>query len=58
MIEKKKNRSGHVGVGTQLHPNFLQQKSAASYHWGMGPLYRSLIKINSVEVFFSAIHNV
>ena len=57
-MKEKKNRSGHVGVGTQLHPNFLQQKSAASDHWAMGPQHRYLIKINSVEVFFSAIHTV
>ena len=29
MKEKKKNGSRHTGVGTQLHPNFLQRKSAA-----------------------------
>ena len=26
-MKEKKNGSRHVGVGTQLHPNFLQRKS-------------------------------
>ena len=36
--KKKKNGSRDAGVGTQLHPNFLQRKSATSDHWAMRPL--------------------
>ena len=38
MKEKKKIEVDTPGVGTQLHPNFLQRKSAASDNWAMRPL--------------------
>ena len=56
-MKKKKNGSRHAGVETQLHPNVLQRKSAVTDHWAMRPLRRYLVKINSVEVFFSAINS-
>ena len=40
MKAKKTYGSRHSGVGTQLHPNFFQQKSAEPDHWAMRPLRR------------------
>ena len=42
----------------KLHSNLLWQKSAVFNHRAMRPLHNFILKINSVEVSFSAIHTV
>ena len=42
----------------KLPPDYLQRKSAATDHLAMRLLLRLNVKINTFEVFFSAIHTV
>ena len=54
----------HVGGSLQLfHTSYMLHPLGgsclyASYHWAMRPLHSLKYKINSAEVFFSAIHTV
>ena len=55
--KKKKNGSCHAGIWTRI-PTSSSEKRAASNHWAMRSLHPLPMKINNLEVSFSAIHTV
>ena len=56
-MKEKKNGSCHAGISTRI-PTSSSGKSAASNHWAMRALHFLSLKINILEVSFSAIHTV